>query len=357
MRTSRAVEESLNVLESFSPAEWREEEYVKAPPFVSESTDGSLLIVPMKSETEQVLDRIHASLGLRRTQTGRSSYLASRNDTIKALRMFFWFMRRSWRDRKYAIVWALAHECGRQKGAPVVSVSLETLVELSGCEAKLCAEVASRFSASTGQRNHGVRSSYDVEAPKILLALSGLLEEAPSRNEEMLMRTLCSEAGASASELYEQIDPHDLTVGALYKTIEGLKRNGYIRTARHFRVNERGPMREYLSSDCRNCFYGFSNPESCLDDAFRQLEYTLKKHYDRDLDEEERTNSRNELRFVPVSPRVLRKAIDALAAIQRMQSLLNERQVASVLGKLEEWYGIQLPVRLQIASNIGPQPD
>lgn len=269
--------------------------------------------------------------------------------------MFYWFVRRSWRDKKYAVLWALVHECRRKKEASSVDVSLDTLVNLTGCESKVCAEVAAQFLQSDNHRNHnGIYGNYKVDTARLYQALLGFLEETPTRNEEMLMRTLCSVTGASAAELYDQIDPHDLTVGALYKTIERLKRGGYIRTAKYFRVNERGPMREFLSSDCRNCFYGFSGAESCLDDAFRQLEFILKKYYGRELGEGERTNSRSAMRSVPLSPRVLRKAIDALTMIQRMERLLNERQVASVLGKLEEWYGIKLPVQLEKLSNISP---
>ncbi|MDV3277008.1 MAG: hypothetical protein LYZ69_00905 [Nitrososphaerales archaeon] len=297
-------------------------------------------------------------MGLRKTKGHQPYYLTSRDSTIKALRMFDWFVRRSWRSKELAVLWALIHEMGRQAESSPAVVSLEAVTGLTGYEPKLCAEIIARL---LERSNHQVaradtRASYEADRARAYKVLERFLEEAPTWTEEHMMHALCSEAGASATELYNQVLLHDLTVGAVYKTVERLKRTGYIHITKHFRVNEKGPMRELLSSDCSNCFYGYSNAESCLKDAFRQLEYILERYYQKDLTEEERANSYNALKSMPLGPRVIRKVIETLSLMQRAESLMKERQVISVLKKFEEWYGVKLPIQPETAypqSNIG----
>jgi len=350
----------VRLLEAFSPLAWNEEAYIRNPPFVSEGVDGSLIVVPLVSDAENALEKMRTSLGLKRVQDNPPYYQTSRNDAVRAVRTFNWFARRSWRDKNRAVLWALVHECGRKGQAQTAIVSPETLAELSGCEPKLCADIAAKLLGPNNHRAHnGSHVSYEVDVAKVHQALGDSIEDIPSWTEEQLMSVLCSEAGASAAELYDQVDSHDLTIGALYKTTERLKQEGYVQAARHFRVNDRGPMREFLSSDCRNCFYGFSGAENCLEDAFRQLEYVLKRYYGKELSEDERTDSRSAVRSVPVNPRVLRRALEALGLIQRMRVLMGEKQVTRVLGKIEEWYGVEFPLQLtgDDASNISPAPN
>lgn len=301
-------------------------------------------------------------MGLRKTKGYQPSYLTSRNDTIKALRMFDWFVRRSWRNKELTILWALVHEMGRQAESSPAVVSLEAVTGLTGYEPKLCAEIIARLLERSNHQaaRTAAHTNYEVDRTRAYEELERLLEETPTWTEEHMMHALCSEVGASVTELYNQVLLHDLTVGAVYKTVERLKRTGYIHTVKHFRVNERGPMRELLSSDCSNCFYGYSNAESCFEDAFRQLEHILKRYYQKDLNEGERANSYNALKWMPLGPRVIRKVIEALSLIQRTESLMKERQVISVLKKLEEWYGVKLPIRPETAypeSNIGTGPN
>lgn len=360
VKNGRVFGQTLCLLESFAPAAWKEQAYITNPPFVTESSDGSLIVFPLTPDVEHTLDRIRAPLGLKKIPVDRHYFLTSRNDTLRAMGLFNWLVRRSWRDKKRAVLWALVHECRRQ-GSEKATVSLEALSELTGFEPKACAEAVQGLFGPEGYKNrNGARSNFEVDSAKVYERLEEILEDTPTWTEELLMRTLCSEGGASAPELYDQINQHDFTVGALYKTTERLKRDGYLRTARHVRVNDRGPMRELLSSDCSNCFYGFSNSENCLNDAFRQLEFVLKRYYGKDLTEAQRVDSQNALRSVPSSSRVLRRAVEALAQIERMRGLMGEDQVARVLSKVEEWYDVRLPVHLDDAgkrANISSSPN
>ena len=126
---------------------------------------------------------------------------------------------------------------------------------------------------------------------------------------------------------------------------------------RHFRVNERGPMRELLGSDCSNCFFGYTSAEKCFDDAFRELEHVLRRYYQKELTEEERATSYGAIRSAPFGPKVIRKALEALKLIHHTDILMAEKSVANVLRKLEEWYDIEFPVHrnaAEVIPNIGP---
>jgi hypothetical protein len=158
------------------------------------------------------------------------------------------------------------------------------------------------------------------------------------------MGSLCSAMGSSVNDIYNRAFPRELTVGAVYKVSEELKRGGYVQALRHFRVNERGPMRELLGSDCRNCFFGYSSAEKCFDDAFRELEHVLKSYYGKELTEEERASSYGAIKSAPFGPKVIRKVLEVLKLIHHMDALMEEKNVVNVLRKLEEWYDVEFPV-------------
>jgi hypothetical protein len=353
----RAFRSSLILLESFSPDQWSEDAYVRTPPFVTEDIDGTVMIIPNSLEAERVLDQVGPALGLKKTTNGRLCYLTSRTDTIRALRMFNWFVRRSWHDKELAILWALAHVLGDlDKAHPPVSV--HSITDVTGCGPKLVSEVMNGLrGAEVGPTRGGVFGEFEVNGAALKEKLEGHLEGTPTQTQELVMESLCSGLGSSVNDIYNRAFPRELTVGAVYKVSEELKRGGYVQALRHFRVNERGPMRELLGSDCRNCFYGYSSAEKCFDDAFRELEHILKRYYGKELTEEERTTSYSAIKSAPLGPKVTRKVVEALELIHHMDILMGEKNVVNVLRKLEDWYDIEFPVHrgaVEIPPNIGP---
>jgi hypothetical protein len=334
----------LILLESFSPDQWSEDAYVKAPPFVTEDIDGTVMIAPNSLEAKRVLDLISPALGLKITKNGQLCYLTSRAETIRALRMFNWFVRRSWRRKELAILWALAHAVGDlDKARPPISVQL--IANTTGCGPKLVSEVMNGLrGADDAPAREGAFREYKVDGATLKAKLESRLEETPTQTEELVMESLCSGMGSSVNDIYNRAFPRELTVGAVYKVSEELKRGGYVQALRHFRVNERGPMRELLGSDCRNCFYGYSSAEKCFDDAFRELERILKRYYQKELTEEERASSYSAIKSAPFGPKVVRKVLEALELIHHMDTLMSEKNVVNVLRKLEDWYDIEFPV-------------
>jgi len=353
----RAVRGSLTLLETFSPDQWSEDAYVKTPPFVSEDIDGTVMIVPNSLEAERVLDLVSPALGLKKVKNGQLCYLTSRTETMRALRMFNWFVRRSWRNKELAILWALAHALGNLDGVgPPVSV--QSITGMTGCGPKFVSDVMYGLRGTdSGPTRGGVYGECEVDGAALKQELEGRLEEIPTQTEELVMESLCSGMGSSVNDIYIRAFPRELTVGAVYKVSEELKRGGYVQALRHFRVNERGPMREMLGSDCRNCFYGYSSADKCFDDAFRELEQTLKRYYQKELTEEERASSYSSIKSAPFGPKVIRKVLEALKLIHHMDILMEEKNVVNVLRKLEEWYDIEFPVHrgtLEGTPNTGP---
>ena len=351
----RALRGSMILLESFSPDQWSEDAYVKTPPFITEEVDGTVMIIPASLETERVLDLVSPTLGLKKTKNGQLCYLTSRTETIRALRMFNWLVRKSWRNKELAILWALAHFLGDLDQAhPPVSV--QSITDVTGCSPKLVSEVMSGLHGADDTLARGAFGEYKVDCVTLKERLKSRLEETPTQTEELVMESLCSDMGSSVNDIYNRAFPRELTVGAVYKVSEELKRDGYVQALRHFRVNERGPMRELLGSDCRNCFYGYSSAEKCFDDAFRDLEQILKRYYQKELTEEERASSYGAMKSAPFGPKVIRKVLEALKLIHHMDIIMNEKNVVNVLRKLEDWYDIEFPVHRgtgEVTSNIG----
>ncbi|MGP8056546.1 MAG: hypothetical protein ACLP9K_02940 [Nitrososphaerales archaeon] len=352
----RALRCSLALLGSFSPDQWSEDAYIRTPPFVTEGVDGTVMIIPTSLEAERVLDLVSPALGLKKTRNGQLCYLTSRAETIRALRMFNWFVRRSWRSKELAILWALAYALGDlDRAHPPVSVQSITI--MTSCGPKLVSEVMNglRDTGDAPSRG-GAFGEYTVDGAALKERLESHLEETPTQTEELVMESLCSGTGSSVNDIYNRAFPRELTVGAVYKVSEELKRDGYVQALRHFRVNERGPMRELLGSDCRNCFYGYSSAEKCFADASRNLEQTLKRYYQKELTEEERTSTYNTIKSAPFGPKVIRKVLEALTLIHHMDIMMSEKNVVNVLRKLEDWYDIEFPVHWgpgEVASNIG----
>jgi len=353
----RAIRGALTLLQTFSPDQWCEDTCVKGPPFVTEDIDGTVMISPNSLEAEHILDIISHALGLKKVKNGRLYYLTSRTETIRSLRMFSWFVRKSWRYEELAILWALAHALENlDEIRPPVSV--QSVAGMTGSSPKFVSDVMNSVRAgSVGPARGVVFGECQIDGDALREKLEGRLEEIPTQTEELVMGSLCSGMGSSVNDIYNLAFPRELTVGAVYKVSEELKRRGHVQALRHFRVNERGPMRELLGSDCSNCFFGYTSAEKCFDDAFRELEHVLQRYYQKELTEEERATSYGAIRSAPFGPKVIRKALEALKLIHHTDILMAEKSVANVLRKLEEWYDIELPVHrnaAEVIPNIGP---
>lgn len=340
----RATQIPLNLLGSFSPSQWTEELYVRAPPFVIETSAGHAYIMPADSNIEETLDNLSRSLGLVKRKQIPVRYLVNKSDSVKSLRLFDWFVRRSWRDKRFAVLWAIVY-IAETKGWARPKIALEPVAEISDCEPKLCSEIMQTIldGLAIPSKIHGY-TDYDLDKDRTMAFLAEILDELPSWTEELVMKSLCSGAGGSVEDVHEKIISQGLGIQAAYKVVERLKRSGYLYAARHYRVNERGPMREQLAANCRNCFYGFSSEDKCLLGTLRQIEDVISRHYGRHLSQTEKQSLYNSIKLIPLSSRMSRKVLESLDLIHQVEMATSERGVVNLMKKIEDGYGMELPI-------------
>ena len=341
---------ALSLLGSFAPSDWSEELYGRLPPYVLENAGGKVLIFPMKTNAELVLDDLCSPLGLKKRKQGHTYYVVNKSDSIRAFRQFDWFLRRSWKNKDFAVLWAVAYILqtkGWNRG-----VSLESVSEMTGLDSNHCAKVFEELldARAFESRINGF-SDYEIDRKKVELILEKFLSELPSWPEEVIMNNLCSGTGSSIADIYENLFTLGLTIGAAYKIVERLKDQGYIYPMRHVRVNEKGPMRELLSANCRNCFYGYTSEERCLLDTFRQLEDTIDRYYGKKISNEERNSLYLSIKSMPYNSRICRRALESLKLIHQVEGITKEGKVLSMLKKIEEKYGIEFPLKTPLDSS------
>jgi hypothetical protein len=337
----------MTLFASFRPTDWSEEAYTRRPPFVVETVSGRVFVVPRDLAAESTLDKISSSLGLKKVRQGHVSYLVHRGFAVKALREFDWFVRRSWRDKELRALWALAY-VGERGEWSQASLRLQDVAETAGLTSKECGEALQKLFHSKGENGlaQGL-TEFASDRRLVQQTLEKKVAELPIWTEEILMSVLCTGPGGSVAELYEAVLAQGLSIGAVYKLAERLKTQGYVYPLRHYRVNERGPMREMLSADCRNCFFGYSNPDACLEDTLRQIEDVLERDYGKSPSRDERSALYGAVKSIPYASRTNRRVLATLRLMHEIDRMTKEGRVSSMLKKIEEGYGVDLPVKVQ----------
>ena len=307
---------------------------------------GRVFIVPRDFAAESTIDKISTSLGLKKVRQGHVSYLVHRGSAVKALREFDWFVRRGWRNGELRALWALAY-LGERGEWLKASLQLQDIAEVAGLTNKECGESLQRLFHSKGENSlaQGL-TEFASDRRLVQQTLENKVAELPIWTEEMLMSVLCTGPGGSVAELYEAVLPQGLSIGAVYKLAERLKTQGNVYPLRHYRVNDRGPMREMLSADCRNCFFGYSNPDGCLEDTLRQIEDVLERDYDKRPTREERIAIFNKVKSIPYASRTNRRVLASLRLMHEMERMTKEGRVSGMLRKIEEGYGVDFPIKI-----------
>ena len=333
----------LSLFGAFRPADWHEEVYTRHPPFTVENISGRVYAYPRDSETESALDKVSSSLGLKKERRGRVRYLVSRGHTIKALREFDWYVRRSWRNKDLAVLWALAY-VGENGDWQDANIPLPYLSELAGLTDNECGEALQRLFHSKFD-NGSTQSLNELGSDRRLIqqTLEKEVGQLPIWTEELVMSVMCAGPGGSVADIYEAVLAQGLSIGAVYKVAERLKTQGYVSPTKHYRVNERGPMREMLSADCENCFFGYSNPNVCLEDTFRQIEDLIERDFGKSPSLEGREALQSTAKSNPHASRTNRQVLTSLRLMQEIDRISKEESVSNVLRKIEERYGLNLP--------------
>ena len=337
----------MTLLGNFKPTEWNEDAYISAPPFTAETLSGRTYLVPRDYHVEETLDVISPSLGLKRAGQVHRRFLVSRGYAVKALREFDWYVRRSWRDNELSALWALAY-IGEKEDWAQSSLKLQYIAEVAGLTVKETSQaLQSLFHLTPQNGSTGALTEFCSDNSLVRQTLEKRVAQLPIWTEEKVMSVLCTGLGGSVSELHEAVLSQGLSVGAVYKVTEHLKTQGYIYTHKHYRVNERGPMREMLTADCRHCFFGFSDSERCLEDTLREIEYFLSRDYGKEPTKEERTAFFNNVKSIPYACRTNRRVLGSLKLIRELDNMAREGEVSSMLSKISEGYGVELPVKLR----------
>jgi len=335
----------MSLFGSFRPTDWREEVYTKNPPFMVENVSGRVFVVPRDLGTESALDGLTSSLGLKKAGRLPIRYSATRGNGVKGLREFDWYVRRSWHDDELSVLWALAY-LGEKGDWVETSLQLSNVAEVAGLTAKDCS-IALQNLFRSGDDSTSIPALAELSSDRRLIqqTIEKKVSELPIWTEELVMSALCASSGCSISELYEAVLTQGLSIGAVYKVSERLKLQGYVYTRKHYRVNQRGPMREMLTADCRNCFYGYSGPEGCLADTLRQMGEVLERDYGRRPTKSERDAFYISVKSVPYACRASRRALRSLKLMHEIDALAKEELVSSILKKIEDRYGVDLPIK------------
>ena len=266
---------------------------------------------------------------------------------VKALREFDWYVRRGWQNHELYALWALAY-IGEKEDWTQTSLKLQYVAEVAGLTTKETSQALQKlFHLTPKSGSSGSLNEFGSDKSLVRQTLEKKVDELPIWTEEKVMSVLCSGPGGSVSELYEAVLAQGLSIGAVYKVSEHLKTQGYVFTQKHYRVNERGPMREMLSADCGHCFFGYSNSDRCLEGTLREVEYVLARDYGKELAKEERAALFSAVKSLPYACRTNRKVLDSLRLMRELGEIIGEGSVSDTLSKISEGYGIDLPVKVR----------
>lgn len=303
--------------------------------------------MPRDYHVEETLDAISSPLGLKKASQDRRRFLVTRANAAKGLREFDWYVRRSWQNMELTALWALAY-IGEKEDWSQTSLKLQYIAEVAGITTKGCGQALQTLFHLIPQ-NGTTRNLTEFCTDKSLVqqTLEKKVSELPIWTEEKVMSALCTGPGESVTELYEAVLSQGLTIGAVYKVSEHLKSQGYVYTQRHYRVNERGPMREMLTSDCGHCFFGYSNSAKCLEGTLREIEDVLARDYGKEPTKDERSAVFDAIRSTPYACRTNRRVLSSLRLMHELDGIAGEGTVSDILAKISDGYGVRFPVRIE----------
>ena len=337
----------MRLFGSFKPTEWTEEVYITRPPFVTETISGRVYLAPRDYHVEETLDAISSPLGLKKASEDYRRFLVTKANATRGLREFDWYVRRSWLNKELTALWALAY-VGEKEDWSQTSLKLQYIAEIAGLTTNECSQALEDLFHLT-PRNGSARNLMEFGTDKSLIqqTLEKKITELPIWTEEKVMAALCTGPGGSVTELYEAVVSQGLTIGAVYKVSEHLKSQGYVYTQKHYRVNERGPMREMLTSDCGHCFFGYSDSTKCMEGTLREIEDALARDYGKEPTKDERSAIFNVIKSIPYACRTNRRVLSSLRLMHELDGIAGEGTVSDILAKISDAYGVKFPVRIE----------
>ncbi|MEM4314969.1 MAG: hypothetical protein QXI97_01565 [Nitrososphaerota archaeon] len=343
----------ITLLASFPPSTWSEDRFIRSPLYRIEEFDEKLLLLPSCSEAEIVLENLVRPLGLRKQKTSPTSYLIQKNEVVRTLRNFLWLVRKSWKDEEVRTLWSALY-VAYVKGWERIPLSM--VAEVSGLELEKCREILIRI--LDGERIVNTETA-KAGSKYFSEGLNRLLQGIPTWSEELVMSTICTETYASVEDIYIKTRTYGLSIAAIYKIMQRLKKANRVARARYSRKRSQGPMREVFTPNCRNCFYGYSSQEKCLQHRFVEMETYFRENYGKTFSDEEKATLYKSLRLTPFGPQVLRKLLTTLRLVRNVEQAVRDEKLAGLLRKLDELCGVRIVLptfEFRTINNIGENP-
>lgn len=282
-------------LQEFTPKEWGEKR-----PFAYE-LDYTAYYLVLKPRDEKIREKLGKIEGVHTRQD--HTCIAVQRNAQSIARNFYWFALRSLRDNEYRNLWALFHGILNSNDG---STSTEEVAGLTGYDLPVNKKWLDEL-VDTGILVKKGKKFVIKDINEGLCILSKkYTNAAPTSTEEVVMGLLCSDYGLWKGEVCERmLQYHRLGRSAVYKAINKLISKDFLSVvSKHV---GRGPARDYLFVNCRNCFFMFASKEECLEYETEKLYVHLEKGFGKELTDKEKKVLINFIRDHRDAPPLLRK--------------------------------------------------
>lgn len=317
---------------SLSPHEFLEEKYVNSPPIifleVPEGRELLLVAATKDSGPLNLLETLSVKGFLRKVVDG--VYRAEKPQTIDAFEKFLWLMRLSWRDRETYYSWCILNAYSKASDYESLSSILRT-------------EYSTQLEEALKALDASPPPDYDMLPEIVLRRLSQALSRIPTTLSRKIVDYLCTYGESTVEELAIRVVRGGVNASSVYRTISRLKKENYVKVLRHVRFSERGPMRELLASNCARCIYNYSSHVNCYKSSLNHLSAILTAFYGISLPKEALEKLYIEFRSIPFPQRVIKRVNDALLSLHSVRVKLEDKLILSILSKVQELSGGELP--------------
>jgi DNA-binding transcriptional ArsR family regulator len=324
-----ASHELIQLIRQFTPSEFTEDNFVNSPPLsIIEKTDGQhLIIVAKNSKSISLLEELSYKNYVKKLREGL--YIIDKLSMIDALIKFSWIIRISWKNEETYLLWALINSFLKTSDLESLKSTLfkEFNIELDKCLSKL---------------NISSTQEYSKLLEQLLSKLEQQLSKIPSVLLQKIVDYLCIHGELTVEELSKRIVREGVSISTLYKALSRLKKENYVRVAKHVRISNRGPMRELLASNCSKCLYNYSSHDTCYKSSLNQLSAILYTFYNKSLTPRDLEKLYIEFKSIPYPQRVIKRINDILVSLSVIRSRLEDKLTSSILHRIQTATGINI---------------
>jgi DNA-binding transcriptional ArsR family regulator len=324
-----STDELLSLMTQFTPSEFTEDNFVNLPPLcIIEKTDGQdLIIVAKNSRSMRLLEELSYKNYVRKLR--QDLYIIDRLSMINALTKFLWIIRISWKNEEVYLLWALINSLLKTSDPESLKLTLfkEFNIELDKCLSKV---------------NINSTQEYSRLLELLLSKLDQQLSRIPPVLLQKIIDYLCVHGELTVEELSTRFIREGVSINTLYKALSRLKKENYVRVAKHVRISSRGPMRELLASNCNKCLYNYSSHDTCYKSSLNQLSAILYVFYNKSLTSRDLEKLCIEFKSIPYPQRVIKRINDILISLSVIRSRLEDKLTSSILHRIQAATGVNI---------------